>query len=383
MRFPESFQASREAFRRSLPAVQRIWPDANLSAYPVDENSDLTIDYISADATTSAERIFILTTGLHGIEGYLGSVVCELFIQRFLSGFDPSVCGVMLMHALNPWGMENRRRTNCSNVDLNRNFLQKEGEYDPAFNPDYLECGRLINPSGRINSWFRANAEYIWQLVSALMKRSPVGIRRALTLGQYSVPKGVYYGGDAEQEESRAIKRIIMDVLLKYSECSLVDVHTGYGPKDQLTLLHSPLETKDVTLLKEQLQYPLVVKADIEGFFEITGDMVDYFYARLRKQRPETRFYGVTLEFGTIGDTFWADLSNLRALVFENRAWHYGCKNEWIMEKVKHEFDRMFAPPQFEWLDKAQQAAEYTLERVLEVEGFISNTRERSPFYND
>ena len=80
-------------------------------------------------------------SGTHGIEGYLGSAIQlrflhELFLQqekrlRTNNVHAPPtkntpVKKVLLIHAINPYGMRHHRRTNENNVDLNRNVLSEE-----------------------------------------------------------------------------------------------------------------------------------------------------------------------------------------------------------------------------------------------------------------
>ncbi len=124
---PASYRASRERFVANLAQLRSHWPAASHAARPLDEHPDLTIDWLQADAERQRERLLILTTAEHGIEGYLGSAVMELFVRSSCRRLDPATAGVLLVHALNPWGMEHRLRVNRSNVDLNRSFVSDPG----------------------------------------------------------------------------------------------------------------------------------------------------------------------------------------------------------------------------------------------------------------
>ena len=53
--------------------------------------------------------------------------------------------GLLLVHAVNPYGFAHTRRVNESNVDLNRNFLRHPDEHVP--NPDYDALYEHINPT--------------------------------------------------------------------------------------------------------------------------------------------------------------------------------------------------------------------------------------------
>lgn len=90
------------------------------------------------DNKEEEEVNIIHCSGTHGIEGYLGSAIQlrflhELFLQqekqlRTNNVHAPPtkntpVKKVLLIHAINPYGMRHHRRTNENNVDLNRNVL--------------------------------------------------------------------------------------------------------------------------------------------------------------------------------------------------------------------------------------------------------------------
>ena len=51
-------------------------------SYPIDEADDLYVDSIYLPATEEQTNLIILTTGVHGIEGYIGSVMLDVFWQE-------------------------------------------------------------------------------------------------------------------------------------------------------------------------------------------------------------------------------------------------------------------------------------------------------------
>src|SRR5512136_1431716 len=119
---PETYEESRERFRASLSTIQTLWSEANVTSTPVAGDPNLTIDVISADARRSKQKRLMLTTGLHGIEGYVGAGILQLFTEEFLLHIDPENTGIVLVHPINPFGMKHWTRVNKNSVDLNRNF---------------------------------------------------------------------------------------------------------------------------------------------------------------------------------------------------------------------------------------------------------------------
>ena len=143
--FPETYEDSRTRFRENLAVVQHFWPQAQLSQQRISAEEDLTIDWIYSDAREKNQKVFILTIGEHGVEGYVGSAMQQRFIERYLARLDPETTGLLLVHAINPWGMKYHCRVNANNVDLNRNFIY-DGVFDPAFNPAYDTVTGTLNP---------------------------------------------------------------------------------------------------------------------------------------------------------------------------------------------------------------------------------------------
>ena len=68
----------------------------------------------------SPENVVIVSSGLHGVEGFFGSAVQLAFIEQHSARRGlPSNAAIILIHALNPFGFAWRRRWNENNVDLN------------------------------------------------------------------------------------------------------------------------------------------------------------------------------------------------------------------------------------------------------------------------
>ena len=117
----------------------------------------------------------IHSSGVHGVEGYLGSAIQirflhEMFLrneeqlklessgscdstdisQKPENKYSDKVRKVLLIHAVNPYGMRHHRRANENNVDLNRNALSPEAwknvrSRDPNF-VGYVDLDSAINP---------------------------------------------------------------------------------------------------------------------------------------------------------------------------------------------------------------------------------------------
>jgi hypothetical protein len=200
--FPETYEASRERFRNNLSVVQSMWPKAKLFQHKLSGDEDLTIDWLYSEATESNQKVLLFTTGEHGVEGYVGSAMMQRFIEKYLLKLDPRNTGVLLVHAINPWGMKHHRRGNRDNIDLNRTFLY-EVDHDSDFNPEYDRIANFLNPGTKIQNLLFDDIGYTLKLFWHIARMGMKNFRYALLLGQYRDNKGLYYGGQNAPKRPR------------------------------------------------------------------------------------------------------------------------------------------------------------------------------------
>jgi predicted deacylase len=372
--FPQSYEESRARFRQNLRRVQRLWPDARLECYPLGGDEDLTIDWIQAQGLERREKLLMFTTGEHGIEGYVGSAMLQLFLEEFLPRLEPirTSAGLLLVHAINPWGMKHRRRTNGENVDLNRNFAWGPKALDTSANPDYGRLAAALNPQGPIRSLFWSDLSFFLKLLRHVASLGLQRFRRATLLGQYRFPRGIFYGGESLQEETRVLMDLYRNHIRGYEQVVHFDMHTGYGPRYQMSVVNSSLESRDSEELARRFSYPLVVKADASEFYAMQGDMIDYVYALVREELPEVRLYATSFEFGTLGDSLPAALRSLRAMVLENQMHWFGAASQNVRRRVEQEFRELYAPQEERWRAVAVADARRAFEGILRAEGFLA-----------
>ena len=202
--FPETYEASRERFRSNLDVIQQFWPEAELFQHCVSSTEDLTIDWIRSDALDTNQKVLIFTIGEHGVEGYVGSAMQQRFIDEYLPCLDARTTGLLLVHAVNPWGMKHHRRVNANNVDLNRSFLW-DAYFDSAFNPEYDSLDSIINHDKAIKSLWLSNLNYYLNLVWKVFQTGWPAFKQTLLLGQYRHSQSLFYGGKGYQEETRTL----------------------------------------------------------------------------------------------------------------------------------------------------------------------------------
>jgi hypothetical protein len=359
-------------FRDDLAQVQQFWPQARLFQHRLPGDEDLSIDWIYTDALKENEKVFILTTGEHGVEGYVGSAMLRRFIDRYMSSFDPDSTGVLLVHAINPWGMKYKRRTNPNNVDLNRNFVWEPERIDPAFNLEQREIDAFVNPRRPVRGYWFATLAYLIRLPFFLFRMGGFqAFKRVSLLGQYRNPKGVHYGGDQYQEETLVMMKLYRETFRKYGQVLHLDMHTGYGPRYKMSLVNSVFEKGNSQEFVERFGYPLVVAANTDEFYELRGDMIDYVYTLWQQEFPEKRFYANSFEFGTYGDSIWKMIRSMRAIALENQVHGFGCRDGKTLAMVKRDFEEVFFPKAEDWQIKAVADADQAFDGIFSAEGYI------------
>ena len=133
---------------------------------------------------TEATRTLVVSSGTHGVEGFAGSGIQTGLLQEGINSRLPEGVSVLLIHALNPYGMAHLRRFTEDNVDLNRNFRDHSGPHPR--NLPYETLAEVIAPQSlsfcsELRSWSRL----LWHRLTAGKAAS----QAAVSGGQYSHPR--------------------------------------------------------------------------------------------------------------------------------------------------------------------------------------------------
>jgi hypothetical protein len=375
--FPESYMTSRARFRSNIKQILNRWSTAQLSQkqIPVEDEDDLTVDWISATALDRQQKLFILTTGEHGVEGYVGSAMQELFIQEFFPQLNPQDTGLLLVHAINPWGMKHKRRVNSHNVDLNRNFVLSPSELDNSFNPGYRDLNDFLNPSRPHKSGLGRSLSFYLHLLVKLASHGLRSLRSSTLLGQYSFTKGLYFGGTCYQIETQTMIDLYHQHFSLYDQILHFDMHTGYGPRYQMSLVNSIYDPRDSADYVERFQYPLIVKTNPKEFYAMRGDMVDYEYCVMAEKFPDKKFFATAFEFGTFGDSIWSALRSMRTMIYENQLFWHGSSLQRLDKRINQDFLELYYPSELRWRQKAISDTRQAFQGILHDQGYLISDR--------
>jgi len=326
--------------RRFLAAAQLLqaWMQSYPIAAPGPRGETLTIDTAYLGAGTP-RRLLIVSSGTHGVEGPAGTALQLAYLKqlgarvRRMKG-----TGVLLVHALNPYGYACGRRTNEHNVDLNRNALPS---FPGPANPAYARLNSWLNPASAPP---RAADFFLLRGAWYLMTQGPAAVKQAIAGGQYEFPKGIFYGGAGTAESTRRFGEILGDATFQSVERIVyIDVHTGLGRRGDYKLLVDFAEgSEEFADMRAWFG-----ASSVQGnrprrsiAYRVSGGLTTL----VTRMFPRAEVYPAVLEFGT--DPITRVVAALRA---ENRAHFFGSRETGAGRRAKASLLATFFPPEASW----------------------------------
>ena len=322
-------------------------------SYAIDEGDGLYIDKFFLPASVETTNLIVLTTGVHGMEGYIGSVMLDVFFDEIYPTLNTNNTGILIVANVNPYGMKYMRRYNENNVDLNRNFIEDWDSFDRSCNKEYPKVESFLQPTGKMGNAFWHEVSFFLSLAKEAIFTGADTISDALLTGQYEYPTGVYYGGNGDEKSTTYLKGVFSECLDgSYENIIHVDIHSGYGPRYNMVIFNSVQDPTTEAEAREMFGYDYIIATDSEDFYETFGDTTDYFYRLARAKGSDKDLYSTCFEFGTIGDSFIDSIFSLKYTVDENRQHWYPTTNSITSEMVRENYYELFYPTETEWREK-------------------------------
>ena len=348
--FSPDYATARSRFRQA--ASHLGW---TLEAHPIGargpHGEQLTID-VAHSTTADPGRVLVVSSGVHGVEGFFGSAVQLALLEQWTAATPPPIRCVFL-HGLNPFGFAWLRRVDENNVDLNRNFLLSDERFDGA-NEHYARLDPFLNlqrPPGRWDM-------FTLQALPLIVRYGVPALRQAIAEGQYAFPRGLFYGGPGPSQNQQLLGEHMPRWLARPRSVVHLDFHTGLGRSGDCKLLIdyslSDRERRQMVDWFGQGSFETVAAAG--KAYEARGSLGRWCVAR--DLSPEYLF--AVAEFGT-----YSPIRVLAGMRAENQAHQWGDPSARSTRRAKERLKELFCPADAGWRSRVLEKSLDLVDRAL------------------
>ena len=339
--FPRTYAQADKTFRSLAARYGDVWDyDIGDTGYKIPV---LTIGH--------GPHRFVINTGTHGIEGYMGSTIISKLLSEcrdFLGVVsNSSRVQMVFIHSINAFGMDHFIRATKNNVDLNRNFIIDRKKFPPPQSPIPKQHHDLLTsePGPKKDRQVRQ------LLASAPVSTIPGGksLSALLIGGQYEYPGGMFFGGYEPEPENLVVAKIYDNIADGAESIVSIGIHTGAGNQAQVQLLVSHPKD-DTRTLKFGQMFPeklgLNVTPCSDVYVPLPGDLVDYLEKYTSMGIPT---FTADLEFGTNGDLL------SRVIAFGDAVWDMSSPARRLSIRTKKKMLASYYPTGDEWRQSAMR----------------------------
>ena len=362
--FNESYEDCRKEFLSETQKLKQVYSNVQVSKIlvPSESGLELYVDLAYIPAQDTSINLLILTSGIHGVEGYTGSAIQMMTMNEIITPEVLENTGLLLVHGINPFGFKEIRRVSENNVDLNRNCAIDPDLYDVT-NEGYGNLYDMLNPQKKADHATSRNRNFHLIAITEIVAESMPVLRQAVLQGQYEYPEGLYFGGEDLEPQIKSLKPVFRDIMSRYQTVAAIDLHTGYGENGKMHLFPNPIDDPMIKQGLEDLFTGYEIDwGDSDDFYTIHGSFVDW----LGSISEVNMYLPMVFEFGTFDsqETF-GSIKSLHRTILENQGFHQGFKNERTEGKIMENFKELYYPSSEEWRTKVILDSKEILEKVF------------------
>lgn len=365
--FQDTYDECRSAFLEEAGIALQKHEQGRIFSFrvPSEIDKELYTDFLYIPPVKDSSKLLVISSAVHGVEGYSGSAVQQMFLKELLSEQLLTESGLLMIHAVNPFGFKYDRRVSENNVDMNRG-----SEVDPALfdveNEGYHALNDMLNPEGEVSEGSMRNQFFYLVAISKMLKESISVLRQAILQGQYETGEGIYFGGMEFEPQIDSLTAMLPAIFEPYEQILAIDLHTGYGARRVLHLFPNPI---DDPVIKEKTEAVFegqeIDWGDSDDFYEISGGFASTYLGKLV---PSKEYLYMVFEWGTF-DTqkTFGSIKSLQSVINENQGYQYGYKNDKQKEKVKQNFKEMYHSSSEAWQSEVLRSGREMLDLVVET----------------
>ena len=259
------------------------------------DGEDLAMDVV-LDGDANADRLLIVSSGCHGVEGYCGSgvQVFALHDADWRAKARDQGVAVLYVHALNPYGFSHIRRVTNENVDLNRNFCDYAQPL--PVNLGYRELQPLLLPE----VW-PPNAENQQAVGQFIATRGERALQSAISAGQYEFPDGMFFGGQSPTWSNQTLRQVLREHGRQASKIAWIDLHTGLGPTGVGERIFSCKDDAQA-LVRARAWWGSDGRTPVTSIYDgssVSAFLTGLMWTAMYAECPQAEYTGIAIEYGT------------------------------------------------------------------------------------
>ncbi len=248
---------------------------------------------VALDGPADADRLLIVSSACHGVEGHCGSgvQVFALHDAEWREKARAAGVAVLYIHALNPYGFAWTRRVTQENVDLNRNFHDFSKPLPD--NAAYRELQPLLLPAVWPPSPENQVATGAWIAAHGLP-----AFQAAISGGQHEFADGLFYGGTAPTWSNQTLRGVLREHGQRATRLGWIDLHTGLGPSGVGERIYAGRE--DAVAVQRARQWWGDGVTSIYDGSSTSALLTGLMWGSAYEECPQAEYTGLAMEYGTV-----------------------------------------------------------------------------------
>ncbi len=289
--FSASYAEARAKFMASAAAAG-LKVESHVHPEKGRDGEELAMD-VALDGPHDADKLLIITSACHGVEGYCGTgvQVFALNDEEWRQKARNAGVAVLYIHALNPYGFSHIRRTTHENVDLNRNFRDYTRPLDA--NEGYKEIHELLLPPEWPPSDENARA-----VANYIVTRGEPAWQQAISGGQPHFADGLFFSGTGPTWSNLTFRKVLQQHGQKASKLAWIDIHTGLGPSGHGERIQAG-RNDAAEIARARAWWGDKVTTIYDGT-STSAVLTGMAFAAALEECPQAEYTGIAMEYGTV-----------------------------------------------------------------------------------
>lgn len=260
------------------------------------QDETLAMD-VALDGPADAERLFLVSSACHGVEGYCGSgvQVHAAHDQEWRDNARAAGVAVLYIHGLNPHGFSYKRRTTHENVDLNRNF--QDFTQPLPVNAAYRDIHDMLLPQ----EWPPTPLNQA-EIAAYIEANGVAKYQAAVTRGQHEMADGMFFGGTEPTWSNHTLRKLLREYGSTAQHVAWMDLHTGLGPSGVGERIFACKDDAQA-LQRARSWWGGEGKTPVTSFYDGSSSsavLTGLMWGAVYDECPRAQYTGIAMEYGTL-----------------------------------------------------------------------------------